>query len=363
MRLHLPAVPHTVTRSDFSHCAFTGKVQRFAPMMSAQGYDVVHYGVEGSEVQGAECVTLLSTDEHLELMKLKEYHEQSTKFIGALANEGNAVYRQFNFLLRDELKSRLVAGDVLCLPFGHAHNAAWQELPIIESKDVTVIETGIGYPDPVSLNRVYESSAWQHWTMGKECRDGMAWHSSRNEWVVPNYYDLDDWPDGSGSRDVVVYFGRISNTKGCDVIPKLATALPHLNFVMCGQGDPAPYLTQPNIHYLPPIHGKARAELLGSAMCSLHPSRFVEPFCGAAVEAMLCGTPVVTSDFGAFKETVIHDVTGFRARSIAQWINAIERAASLDRAVVRGIARQRYSMASVGPLYNEVFRELADQVG
>ena len=29
MKLHLLALPHTVTRADFSHCAFTGKVQRF----------------------------------------------------------------------------------------------------------------------------------------------------------------------------------------------------------------------------------------------------------------------------------------------------------------------------------------------
>jgi hypothetical protein len=48
MRLHLPAIPHTITSPEFSHCAFTGKVLRFAPMMRSRGYEVIHYGVEGS---------------------------------------------------------------------------------------------------------------------------------------------------------------------------------------------------------------------------------------------------------------------------------------------------------------------------
>ena len=49
MRLRLPAVPHTTTSPEYSHCAFTGKVLRFSPMICSQGYEVLHYGVEGSE--------------------------------------------------------------------------------------------------------------------------------------------------------------------------------------------------------------------------------------------------------------------------------------------------------------------------
>jgi hypothetical protein len=53
IRLHLLAIPHTITRDEFSHCAFTGKVQRFAPMLQScrasdgrQVFEVYHYGVE-----------------------------------------------------------------------------------------------------------------------------------------------------------------------------------------------------------------------------------------------------------------------------------------------------------------------------
>jgi glycosyltransferase involved in cell wall biosynthesis len=358
MRLHILGIPHTVTRSDFSHCAFTGKVQRFAPMMRAQGFDVVHYGAEGSTSGATLNVDVLSTEEHLDALGLVRYHQHAGRFIGNDARVDAPVYRIFNFALREALKEHLEDGDVICLPFGFAHDASWQGLPIVEESRVHIIETGIGYPEPIVLNRVYESQAWRHWMMGRDKRDGHAWMSHRKEWVVPNYYDPAEWPEGDGSLDTVVYLGRICDSKGCDIIPLIAAAYPMLKFVLCGQGDPAPYLTQPNISYREPVHGMERAKFLGSALCSLHPSRFVEPFCGAAVEAMLCGTPVVTSDFGAFTETVQHGTTGYRARTLQQFIDGIELCSRLSRSATRSYARSRYSMSAVGPLYTEVFGEL-----
>ena len=49
IRLHILAIPHTITRDEYSHCAFTGKVLRFSPMMRSRGFEVFHYGVETSE--------------------------------------------------------------------------------------------------------------------------------------------------------------------------------------------------------------------------------------------------------------------------------------------------------------------------
>ena len=60
IRLHIPAVCHTIKREEFSHCAFTGKVLRFAPMMRSRGFEVYHYGVETSE-SGADVNIQLMT--------------------------------------------------------------------------------------------------------------------------------------------------------------------------------------------------------------------------------------------------------------------------------------------------------------
>ncbi len=369
MRLHLLSVPHTVTRLDFSHCAFGGtKVRLFSPMLRAQGYEVIHYGVEGAESGATEQVELMTQKDHLKLLGLDHYHQDPRLQIGHFAQSNNPCYVQFNFSLRDALKERLQPGDAICLPFGAAHEAAYKGLPMVLSGEVAVIETGIGYSKPVCHTRVYESEAWRHWILGNEQREGMAFSSSRLEWVVPNYYDLDDWPpmleEADGLTDqglrTVVYLGRVEEVKGCGIIPVLARARPDLHFVICGQGDPETFLTEPNIEYREPISGRERAPYLGNALCSLHPSRYVEPFCGAAVEAMVCGTPVLTSDFGAFTETVIDGVTGIRCRSVEGWMRALRAVEHLDRSEVWYKTAKRYSTREVGKRYGVVFRELQE---
>lgn len=359
MRLHLLGLPHTVTNDSFSHCAFTQKVKRFAPMLRAQGYEVIHYGNAGATSGANEDVIILEADEHLELLGQTRLHEDPSRFVGdATANA--PLFAQFNYQLKQELERRLEPGDVICLTFGGAHDAGTAALPQVRSGAVARVEVGIGYPDPVTFNRVYESEAWRHWTLGKESRSGYGWNTPRFEWVIPNYYDIEDWPYSERPEpNRVLFFGRITEAKGCEIVPVLARAHPSLEFVLCGQGDPAPYLTEPNIVYHAPLAGRDRAAMLGSAAAVICPSRFVEPFCGGAVEAMLCGTPVLTSDFGAFTETNIPGVTGYRCGTERSWIEALDRVRALDRRFVCDSARQRFLTSRVGPKYRQVFEDMA----
>lgn len=365
MKLHLLGLPHTVTRNDFSHCAFTGKVLRFAPMLRAQGFHVIHYGAAGAESGANEQVDILTTDEHLRLLDIKKYHEDPTAFVGAKAVVGLPLYTQFNFRLRDELIDRVEPGDAICLPFGAAHENAISGLELLKSGEAAAVETGIGYPSPCTIRRVFESQAWRHWIMGKEEREGTGWGSPRQEWVIPNYYRLDEWPVvrsaelSEQDRHTVVFFGRLTEAKGIAVVPALARAHPGLRFVICGQGDPTPYLTEPNIEYQPPLQGRDRAAFLGHGACALFPSRMVEPFCGAAVEAMLCGTPIVTGDFGAFTETNIVGTTGYRCSTEFDFANAIPWAMELKRGDVANSARERFATDVCGPLYANVFDDIS----
>jgi len=70
IRLHLPSIPHTITCSEFSHCAFTGKVQRFSPMMRSRGFEVFHYGVETSE-SGADKDIQIFTKQEWHMLRIE----------------------------------------------------------------------------------------------------------------------------------------------------------------------------------------------------------------------------------------------------------------------------------------------------
>jgi glycosyltransferase involved in cell wall biosynthesis len=358
-------LPHTVCDESHTHCAFTNKTRLFSPMLRAQGFDVTFYGVEGMQSGATEDVVIMSTEEHLAFLGQRSYHEDATAFVGNKAVVGTPLFTHYNFRLHDELVDRLEPGDVICLPMGHAHENALRGLELLKTGEAVAVETGIGYPNPCTIRRVFESQAWRHWTMGKEEREGQGWNSPRMEWVIPNYYRLDEWPVVLShdltpeDKRTVVFFGRLNEAKGCAIIPKLARAHPGLRFVMCGQGDPTPYLGEPNVEYRAPISGSERAAFLGHAAVGLFPSRMVEPFCGAAVECALTGTAILTGDFGAFTETNIEGLTGYRCQTERQFIETLEATMLLDRGNVAQSARDRFATDVCGPKYARVFDEVA----
>jgi glycosyltransferase involved in cell wall biosynthesis len=79
-----------------------------------------------------------------------------------------------------------------------------------------------------------------------------------------------------------------------------------------------------------------------------------------AVEAMLCGTPVVAVDYGAMTETVVAGVSGFHCHTLQDWIDGIHNAANLDRRAIATIARTLWSLEACGARYDKIFRQLND---
>lgn len=356
--LHLPGLAHTVTDLAHSHCAFTAKVQKFPAMLDTlpgKPFRVIHYGVEGAVTDADLHVAIMSREEQ---NRLRGHDGSNTaKFFGDDADAGTPLYKEYNARLRKELAQRVGPTDLVLLPFGWGHAAA------VDGQGFTLIESGIGYPTlyPPAPHKIFESYAWMHWHQGRADRSG-----GNYEWVIPNYFDTDDWqavPEPDMNR--VVFLGRISDVKGVPTIVELARHRPDLRFELCGQGDPTPYLSKelPNLVYVPPLAGRARSTYLANARAVLMPTVFTEPFGGVAVEAMLCGTPVLSVVYGAFTETIEDRVTGFRCHTLGDWLAALECAPTLDRGYIQRRAQGLYGFRPIAERYQRAFDQISDLKG
>lgn len=367
IRLHILGLAHTITRDEFSHCAFTGKVLRFAPMMISRGFEVYHYGIETSEPNATKHIDILTKNEWEELREesmkflnneltieeIQNKLQDEKNFIGELANSSTPLYKKFNEKLIIALKEnyRSTSTDIICFPFGKAHEDAIQGL------NAVVVESGIGYLNSYKNYRIFESYAKLHQTLTKETKN------CQHYWfVVPNYYNIIEWPlNLNPDKKTIGFFGRICDIKGLNIISAIAKKFLHINFIICGQGNPDHYLNNnSNIIYKSPIHGKERGTFLNNLTALLAPSLYLEPFCGVNVESQLCGTPVITNDFGAFVETIEPFKTGMFCHTLADFCHAVQMAldGKFDREYIHLRAVKKYDMYNVGKQYEYVFKNI-----
>jgi glycosyltransferase involved in cell wall biosynthesis len=239
--LHLPGLFHTINNQEYSHCAFTGKVLRFPKMMQMQGYRVYDYSNEGSESRASRYFQILSKEE---MGRLGAFQE-GTAFHGNKATCGSPLHAAFEKGLIKNMIDHVVPGDIVCHPFGIAHERLLAVFP-----EAFHVETGIGYDRCVKdTYRIFESEAWRHTHIEREKRA-----ATNYEWVIPNYYDLDDWTPSEAPGTYVAFMGRICEAKGMNTVLEMAKR--GVRIKVAGQGDPGAW-SHRNIDYVGPLKGRS----------------------------------------------------------------------------------------------------------
>lgn len=335
-------------------------------MMQPLGYTVYEYANSPSESVCDNKVPILS-EEELNTLAGKQ---SITEFHGAKAVIGSPHWTEFDKRLRVALRERVQPGDIICHVFGRSHEGIVRDFP-----EQSHAESGIGYPDfPFGCHRIFESYCWMAYHQGKHLNfDGagrvaysgntpnVGRNGSDYEWVVPNSFEVKDWTVRTEPGKYLVFMHRICTEKGMNEVKALAEAIDE-EIVVAGQGDMTPW-EHKNLKYVGPVHGRARDTLLGNAKAMLMMTRFVEPFGGSGVEAMLTGTPLISSDFGVFSETNEHGKTGFRCHTLGDMIEAVRLAPTLDRSYIAERARRLYSFETGAKQYDRVFTQIANLRG
>ena len=97
------------------------------------------------------------------------------------------------------------------------------------------------------------------------------------------------------------------------------------------------------------------------------PTRYIEPFGCVAAEALLCGTPVISSDTGGATEIVRQGQDGYRCRSLSDYLNAVDEVQEFyapdDYEEISRSARTRFGFHNVGAQYERYFEKLANGGG
>ncbi len=347
MRIFVLGLPHTVTSPRFSSCAYTMKAWNLCRMMKDRGHEVIHLGNETSHPVADQNVAVTSFEEWSRV-----YDHPGTGFFDISVNtpERKEFHRLFADNMRRALEERV--GDrrdsIICVTWGGAQHDATNSV----RQSAFVVESGIGYHHPYVDFRVFESYAWMHMLMGRDgVFQGGSWYWS----VIPNAFDPEMFEYRAAPDGYFLYLGRLTDDKGVALAVDVARRAGR-KLKIAGQGNPEPFLHMaPHAEYLGPVGLEERKELLADAAALLCPTFYVEPFGGVAVEAQLSGTPVITTDWGAFTETVLPNVTGFRCRTMDQFEFAARHIDQIDPAACRKWA-MNYSLSSVAVMYEEYFQ-------
>ena len=153
-----------------------------------------------------------------------------------------------------------------------------------------------------------------------------------------------------------MYAGRLTVNKGVSIACQAATHA-GVKLKLIGHGDRS--LITGGHEYLGAVDNKTRNELMAKAKAVFTPTMYVEPFGCTAIEAQMSGTPVISTNFGAFVETVEHGKTGYRCNYMGEFIDAIHQAPRLDRQYIRARAILKYSLHSVKHDYQKYFDRLS----
>lgn len=355
MKLHLVSLPHTETTNEFITCAYTQKVVKFGKMMTDFGYEVILYSGEENDTVCAEHVPCFSREER---ERWYGKHDQNGLWGNINWDPRQEGWKTMNPRVVRAIRERAERNDLVLLIAGKSQEPITHKL-----LDLVSCEWGVGYEGIFSNHCAFESHAWRHYLYGKYNYPNGRWYDA----TIPNFFDPEDFYVAPEKGDYLLFVGRLIERKGPAVAADVAKEL-GMRLIVAGPGGEilpgnrlrglGVELEGDHIEYVGPVDAQRRSELMAGAVALMAPTYYIEPFGGVTVEAMLSGTPAVTSDWGAFSENVLPGQSGYRFRTLAEGVRAVRQAAELDPQEIRRFALDRFSFEAVAPQFDGWFRQL-----
>lgn len=178
-----------------------------------------------------------------------------------------------------------------------------------------------------------------------------------------NGVDVQHFPFGDDPEDYLLIAGRIVPQKGFKEAVQLAKQTGD-RLLMIGPVYPdtqdyfdqyiKPHLSDKILH-LGYIESDQMWRYYQKAKAFLTPVQWEEPFGLTTIEAMACGTPVISLRRGAAPELIVDGKTGFVVDSIAEMAQAVGKIGQINRADCRDHVKDKFSIEKMVDAYEASF--------
>jgi glycosyltransferase involved in cell wall biosynthesis len=223
------------------------------------------------------------------------------------------------------------------------------------------------------------TTAWSWRLSGKRLRfTGCSEHichvgrKAGGDWTaIPNFVDVQRYTfrESVPADAPLVFLSRVEAIKGTHLAieaarragRRLVIAGNHAEYGENGRywkEQIVPHLGRKGVEYVGPVDDEQKNELLGGAAAMLVPVQWEEPFGIVFVEALACGTPVISCPRGALPEIVREGHEGYLGVTIEQLVGAIDRINRIDRSACRERVEKSFSAEVIVGRYEQLYQTL-----
>lgn len=207
----------------------------------------------------------------------------------------------------------------------------------------------------------FEGTPW-------EKQVGYTGHLKEDAKVIYLGINLDLYQPKYEKEDYILYFNSWDYRKGVHIAIELARMM-GFKLILAGATQHPEHKhtfetlksamdSIPNISYEIDTSNERKIELMRNAKALLFPSLFHQPFAVVVVEALACGTPVITTNMGAMSEIIQHGKTGFLCSNMDELSKSINNIKTINNMDCRFDMEKRFDRKIMAQNYIKLYNEI-----
>ena len=326
--------------------------------LGEKGHEVTLFAPLGTEVHGNGV--------KVETLNLRPLVRNQTEFEALLNNTehlSHDVHGLWDRYMVNAMYERAEKGEFDMLYFHHPESALSTAVTHPRVPTVYTIHDPI-YPWYRELFELYMSPNQHYISISKNQRRDAPDLPYLD--TIYNGIDVNLFKFTEQREDYLLYAGRVTAEKGVKEAVQIAEESNHRLLIIGpinhGSQDYFDQYVKPRLNerilYLGRMDQDQLPIYYQNAKAVLTPIQWEEPFGLTTVEAMACGTPVISLHRGAAPEIIKDGVTGFIAHSIAEMVEAVDKVDQIKASACRARVKSHFSTKQMVDNYEKAFLKI-----